>query len=460
DFEVWNAQYPCRVAQIADPLPYPPFDTTSAIWVGDPPALSAMLAQLKTCSEIAVDLEHHDYRSFAGFVCLMQISSRDQDWIVDTLLLRQELQSLNAVFADPAILKVFHGARMDILWLQRDFSLYIVSLFDTFHAAKSLHLSSRSLAFLLKRYADFDADKKYQLADWRIRPLPQEMLAYARSDTHFLLFVYDNLRNQLVQNDRLQHVLTASRAVAAQSYQRPAYDPDGWKSLYAKYGSAKLLSNTQIAAFTALHQWRDRIARHLDESLRYVLPTHLMVSIAAALPKDLPQLYACTLPPVAKDYANDILQLVSAHHSDSYHSDSLHSDSLHSDSHHSDSHHSDSHSRPDSHHSDSHSRPELLASISSFWTSLHQNEPNHNLLKQLGSQLRVAVPLPCSPKVEAAALAVHPFKPTPDDIIIPRTGKKRSLQILPYENLQPVHTRKKKKHRLEETSSLDPHKKL
>ena len=38
---------------------------------------------------------------------------------------------LRSVFANPAICKVFHGADSDILWLQRDFHIYVVNLFDT-----------------------------------------------------------------------------------------------------------------------------------------------------------------------------------------------------------------------------------------------------------------------------------------------------------------------------------------
>jgi exosome complex exonuclease RRP6 len=58
---------------------------------------------------------------------------------------------------------------MDIIWLQRDLGLYIVCLFDTFYACDALNYPGKSLAFLLKKFADFDADKKYQMADWRIR---------------------------------------------------------------------------------------------------------------------------------------------------------------------------------------------------------------------------------------------------------------------------------------------------
>jgi len=65
-----------------------------------------MLSKLKKAIEIAVDLEHHSYRSYAGFLCLMQISSREQDWVVDLLAVRDEVETLNEVFTDPTIVKV------------------------------------------------------------------------------------------------------------------------------------------------------------------------------------------------------------------------------------------------------------------------------------------------------------------------------------------------------------------
>jgi hypothetical protein len=91
----------------SDPTPYTPFESTTATFVDTPEALAAMLAELKTAKEIAVDLEHHDNRSYIGIVSLMQISTRDKDWIVDTLKpWRRQLECLNEVFADPSILKV------------------------------------------------------------------------------------------------------------------------------------------------------------------------------------------------------------------------------------------------------------------------------------------------------------------------------------------------------------------
>ena len=67
----------------------------------------------------AVDLEHHDFRSFKGFTCLIQISTRYEDFLIDAIKLRHELYRLNEAFTNSSIMKVFHGAEMDVIWLQR-----------------------------------------------------------------------------------------------------------------------------------------------------------------------------------------------------------------------------------------------------------------------------------------------------------------------------------------------------
>lgn len=118
--------------------------------------LSAMNA-LIVCN-FQVDLEHNQYRSFQGLTCLMQISTRTEDFIVDTLKLRIHVGPyLREVFKDPTKKKVcfldfsifgsitssicdviifmhnqvMHGADRDIVWLQRDFGIYICNMFDT-----------------------------------------------------------------------------------------------------------------------------------------------------------------------------------------------------------------------------------------------------------------------------------------------------------------------------------------
>ena len=50
--------------------------------------------------------QHHSYRSFLGLTCLMQISTRTEDFIIDTLELRSDMYILNESLTDPAIVKV------------------------------------------------------------------------------------------------------------------------------------------------------------------------------------------------------------------------------------------------------------------------------------------------------------------------------------------------------------------
>jgi len=90
-----------------------------------------MISELKLVQEIAVDLEHHSQESYLGFLCLMQISTRFRDYIVDVIALRKHIADINVVFTDPNILKVLHGADFDVIWLQKDFGVYIINMFDT-----------------------------------------------------------------------------------------------------------------------------------------------------------------------------------------------------------------------------------------------------------------------------------------------------------------------------------------
>ena len=185
--EIEALRYPAFVRRNDAPIPFLSFESTTVTFVDTPEAVTLMLQELKSAKEIAVDLEHHDTHSYLGLTSLMQISTRYKDWIIDTLKpWREDLQVLNEVFADPSILKVdtsiqersdislttpqvFHGAFMDIIWLQRDLGLYVVGLFDTFHASRTLGYPKNSLAALLARHANFEASKQYQMADWRLR---------------------------------------------------------------------------------------------------------------------------------------------------------------------------------------------------------------------------------------------------------------------------------------------------
>ncbi|KKA27015.1 hypothetical protein TD95_000536 [Thielaviopsis punctulata] len=295
--EIMESAFPERGFAIADPIPFEPLETTQATWVGTYEEVLEMLEELKKADEIAVDLEHHDYRTYVGLTCLMQISTRTHDWIVDTLQpWRHKLEVLNEVFTDPKIIKVLHGAHMDVQWLQRDLGLYLNGFFDTYYACEVLGYPQRSLAYLLKKFINFDADKKYQLADWRRRPIPNEMMFYAQSDTHFLLNIYDHMRNELIKNsddsradmDLMGAVIVKSKQRALIRYEQLTFDPAtgdgtrGWLGMFLRQSRA--MTGPQFAVYRAIWEWRDKKARNEDESPVYVMSNQVLNDITRDIP--------------------------------------------------------------------------------------------------------------------------------------------------------------------------------
>ncbi|KIM36578.1 hypothetical protein M413DRAFT_449112 [Hebeloma cylindrosporum] len=357
-YEITHLTYPSRMFETCNPVAPPSLDDTEATWVSTPEDFQQMLAKLKNATEIAVDLEHHSYRSYTGFLCLLQISDRNEDWVIDLLSLRDEVEALNEVFTDPNIVKVFHGAESDVVWLQQDFNIYIVNLFDTFHASKLLEFPRHGLANLLEMYCDFVPDKRYQLADWRIRPLPEDMMKYARSDTHFLLYIYDNLRNALIdrsqsrsqsrsprsspppadasssnlkssagQHGLLNQELERSMETSLRVYTKEPYDvaegsgSAGWDTLAKRWNKGALMAGgpgvgigaMQREVYKSVHWWRERVAREEDESTRFVLQNHVLFLLAEQPPADMPALlgiFRSSVPPLVKRRMKELLSTI------------------------------------------------------------------------------------------------------------------------------------------------------
>ncbi|KAG5468767.1 hypothetical protein CUR178_01603 [Leishmania enriettii] len=285
-------------------VPPVPLDACPLTFVDTPAALQAMVKKLLLSSEIAVDLEHHDFYSYQGFTCLMQISTREEDFIVDCLQLRSSMGALAPVFLNPAILKVLHGAREDIRWLQKDFSLYVVNLFDTGVALQTLHMP-HSLAFAVDHFCQVKLNKKYQTADWRMRPLSAEMVHYARQDTHFLLYVYDRLKALLFNSEGrasigslLVHVYNESKQLSLQLYEKPNVVPEETYKI-ALGRSLSGLSKLQEKVARDVFNWRDSAARDVDDSPTAVLHLSSVLAIASKLPTTAKELLGCCAPATA-----------------------------------------------------------------------------------------------------------------------------------------------------------------
>jgi exosome complex exonuclease RRP6 len=82
------------------------------------------------------------------------MSTRKKDYIIDVFPIWREVPLLKRIMEDEKIIKVMHGAEMDTKWLQRDFNVHIINLFDTHRASRVLGLQKLSYAFLLNYYCN------------------------------------------------------------------------------------------------------------------------------------------------------------------------------------------------------------------------------------------------------------------------------------------------------------------
>ncbi|OUC40601.1 transporter, major facilitator family protein [Trichinella nativa] len=290
-YEIITCEPNSLMLSIKEPQhPIMPLNACKLVFVRSKKFLQSLVNDLNSQQAFAVDLEHNSYRSYYGLTCLLQISTRDTDYIVDPFPIWHEMYILNEPFVDPNIVKVMHGSSQDIQWLQRDFGIYVVNLFDTYHAMEVLEMPQRSLKFLVKELVGVNLDKSYQTADWRIRPLGSKMLAYARSDSHYLLYCWDVLRNQLLNrgneyNDLMMIVLKRSNDTCLQVYKKKFPNELELKKLESKFPFN--LDNRQKYALRMLYYWRDGVARITDESVYYIMRNDTLRNLAAKLPRDM-----------------------------------------------------------------------------------------------------------------------------------------------------------------------------
>lgn len=146
------------------------------------------------------------------------------------------------------------------------------------------------------------------------------MLHYARSDTHYLLAIYDHLRlalhalssTRMDEDDSsspLQDVFTRSIGVSSSVFSIAPYDlatghhENGWLPLLAKHQQLKAYSTAlaipslpmktgwgphelKLEVLKAVHQWRSSVARELDESERWCLGNEGLWMIAERCPTE------------------------------------------------------------------------------------------------------------------------------------------------------------------------------
>jgi ribonuclease D len=267
--------------------------------------VATLAGDLRGAPVLAIDLEADSQHRYREQVCLLQLSVPDRTVLIDPLQ-GLDLAPLAGILADPTVRKIFHAADYDLRCLHRDFRLEVRGLFDTMLCAQLLGEEKIGLADVLGKYFGVTLDKRYQRADWAIRPLPPAMIAYAAEDTchlHRLMTLFEARLRELNRfawaEEEFQLLETVRFSVAG-------------GPLCLRLKGAGGLARRQLGVLEELLQWREREAERRDRPPYQVAGNNVLLALAQQGPATLTGLAAIegATPRLVERYGRDLLAAV------------------------------------------------------------------------------------------------------------------------------------------------------
>jgi len=248
--------------------------------ISDADSLGELQEGLTGENRVAVDLEAAGFHRYSDRVCLLQVSTAGQHFVVDTLAVDPS-GVLRGPMESPTVTILLHGGDYDLRLLDRDLDLHPVKLFDTQTAAALLGEPSLGLAALLQKYLDVHVSKKYQRADWAQRPLPAEMLDYAVSDTRHLHELARILIERLEAVGRISWAEEESTLMEALRWNSTGdVDP------VTRIKGARNLELRDVALVREAWLWRDEVARARDRAPFRVAGDPALLEVVGERPRN------------------------------------------------------------------------------------------------------------------------------------------------------------------------------
>lgn len=278
-------------------LPEPVFVTSTE-------RLRILAADWQQLPLIALDTESNSLYAYRERVCLVQLSTRQDDYVIDPLTV--DLEPLRPLFANPAVEKVFHAAEYDLICLKREYHFTIANVFDTMLAARVIGRKQFGLAALLQEFFGVQTDKHFQRADWSRRPLPIDQIRYAQQDTHYLLAIRDRLFAELEAKGRLLEMRELLERLVDVEPSEIGFDEEG----YWRIAGARDFSRRQMAQLRELYLWRNAQARRADCPPFKVMTDQALTGLVEADPHSPGQIRAVRAlsPSLVRRYSQELLQ--------------------------------------------------------------------------------------------------------------------------------------------------------
>src|SRR5256885_4324398 len=241
--------------------------------------LAEICARLASHPFVTVDTEFLRESTYYPQLCVAQLASTEEAFVVDALAPGIDLAPFFALMADPAVVKVFHAARQDIEICWHAAGVIPAPLVDTQVAAMVLgYGDSISYDQLVQRITGDHLDKSHRFTDWTRRPLSDAQLNYAVSDVTHLRDVYLKLAADLDRQGRTEWMRDEMKVLTS---------PDNHR-LEPRQARQRLQTRVrkpkELAVLIEVAAWREREAQTRDVPRGRVLKDELVGDIAVQAP--------------------------------------------------------------------------------------------------------------------------------------------------------------------------------
>ncbi len=179
---------------------------------------------------VAIDCETMGLNPHRDRLCLVQMSGGDGEaHLVQIAPGQRTAPNLQAILADPQVLKLFHFGRFDIAALYHAFGTLAAPVYCTKIASKLVrtYTDRHGLKNLLAELLGVDISKFQQMSDWGAEELSEAQLDYAASDVLYLHRLREVLDERLAREGRM----ALAEACFGFLPQRALLDLEGWAEI-------------------------------------------------------------------------------------------------------------------------------------------------------------------------------------------------------------------------------------
>lgn len=244
--------------------------------------LERFCERASTSPVLAVDTEFLRERTYRPRLCLIQLATAEGEIAAVDPIAIHDLEPVARLFRDNSIVKVLHACSQDLEVIDGALGCVPSPMFDTQLAAAFLgHRMQLGYGALVESYTGVHLPKAESLTDWSRRPLDPEQLVYAEDDVRYLPGIYEQMKAELIERDRLSMVLPEMQALLDPSHYR--HDP---MQAYTHLKRVSSLTRKQLAVAREACAWREQLAQRRDIPRKWVLSDEVVVEVCRRAPTD------------------------------------------------------------------------------------------------------------------------------------------------------------------------------